>query len=71
MKKAFLVTFSICTRVVIDHNGDESSLDNDLAMVEQARKKIMKYPEDYIGFDNIMVIDEDVECPYKEGEAAN
>lgn len=77
MKKAFLVTFSVRTRVVADvpegFNPDDIDFSNKPqavafdAMVAEARQHILSNPESYLCADNIEVGDgivDDDECPY-------
>ena len=77
MKKAFLVTFSVRTRVVavvpegfnpddIDFSDKPQAVAFD-AIVEKARQNILSDPESYLCADNIEVGDgivDDNECPY-------
>lgn len=76
-KKAYLVTFTTTTRVVVDvpenfdvHNcnllvvGHEKAWDS---IVKEARDNILENPECYLYDDNVEV-NEDEECPYGEYE---
>lgn len=56
-KKAYLVTFSITTRVVAEE-------DDDYAIDQAAVERILEEPSGYICRDNITEVDEDIECPY-------
>ena len=71
-KKAFLTTFVVMTRVVVDvpedfdvHNcitkEHEDAWDS---IVKEARENILVNPEGYICGDNVDEIQEDKECPY-------
>lgn len=57
-KKAYLVYFSIGTRVIA-----EDELENN-ELIIKARNKILKDPGDYICGDNCDSVEEDTECPY-------
>lgn len=65
-KKAFLVTFNICTRVVADCGNDENPL-NDREkykeIVKEASDRILSDPEAYLDWDNADV-DTDKDMPY-------
>lgn len=58
MKKAYLVTFNPCTRVVVDENATDAEI------TEAAREKIIAKPDEYISEENLVAIDYDKECPY-------
>ena len=72
MKKAYLVTFTTTTRVVVDvpeeFNPNDCNLileEDDKAydsIIREARENILENPENYIYGDNAE-IEEDVECP--------
>lgn len=77
MKKAFLVTFSVRTRVVADvpegFNPDDIDFSDTPqavafdALVAEARENVLLYPEGYLCGDNVEPGDgiiEDDECPY-------
>ena len=74
MKQAFLVTFSVRTRVIADvpQGFDPNNVDfNDKpqavafdAIVAEGRKHIMENPEGYLDGDNIDCIDFDDDMPY-------
>lgn len=69
MKKAFLVRFEPTTRVVVDVDFDSAKGIPDEVwdkVSEEARKKILGNPADYIILDNIGDLKEDTECPYSE-----
>lgn len=71
-KKAFLTTFIIMTRVVVDVPEDFDAYncatkeheDAWYSIVKEARENILVNPEGYICGDNIDEIKEDKECPY-------
>lgn len=56
-KKAYLVTFSITTRIVAEE-------DNDYEIDQAAIQRVLENPSGYICRDNITEVDEDTECPY-------
>lgn len=72
-KKAFLVTFEVTTRVIVDVPEEFNPIDYNLirekdaqafnAIIKQARDNILKVPEYYIYRDNAEIT-EDIECPY-------
>lgn len=77
MKKAYLVTFTTTTRVVVDIPEDfnpnkcnliikehEEAYDS---IIKEARENILENPEGYLCWDNAE-IEEDTECPYGEFE---
>ena len=68
-KKAFLVDFSVRTRVVVnlpERKKETTELnDNDVDIIASAaRDKILSDAKDYICPDNLTEINEDFECPY-------
>jgi hypothetical protein len=73
MKKAYLVTFTTTTRVVVDipegFNPNNCNLvikEHEEAydsIIREARENILENPENYIYGDNAE-IEEDIECPY-------
>lgn len=73
-KKAYLATFVIMTRVVVDVPEDFDVNNCNLvieehaeawdSIVKEARKNILENPKGYICGDNIDEIEEDKECPY-------
>lgn len=73
MKKAYLVTFEVCTRVVVDvpENFDsdncnlviEENAVADETIIQKARENILNDPTNYLNGDNVLYA-EDVECPY-------
>jgi hypothetical protein len=65
-KKAYLVEFSITTRVVIDSNKDPNEDDYVFEdIVCKARTSMLKDGiAFYINGDNVSMIEEDTECPY-------
>ena len=72
-KKAYLVTFTTTTRVVVDIPEDFNPNDCNLiikeheeaydSIIEKARENILEDPGNYIYGDNAE-IEEDTECPY-------
>lgn len=74
MKKAFLVTFEVTTRVIADVPEDFDPKNTNLAIekfaiaddaiTEKARQNILEEPEGYIVSDNMTGYEEDTECPY-------
>lgn len=64
-KKAFLVTFSTMTRVIVDV-ADETLEDKEdfNKVVREAREKISLDVADYLTEDNCYEAKLDVECPY-------
>ena len=73
-KKAFLVEFAPCTRVIVDvpdgfdpnnvnlvRESDKNAFD---AIVRAARGKITLNAANYLDGDNLSEIVEDVECPF-------
>ena len=76
-KKAYLVTFTTTTRVVVDvpedfdvNNYNLVIKEHEIAwdsIVKEARENILENPECYLYGDNVEVI-EDEECPYGEYE---
>lgn len=72
-KKAFLVSFSPMTRVIVDMEGTEDEILDDpykyAEIVRTARAQIIEHGiADYLNGDNIDEIKEDTECPYMEEE---
>lgn len=72
-KKAFLVSFSPTTRVVVDVEGTEEEILDDsykwAEIVRTARAHIIENGiEFYLNGDNVDEIKEDTECPYTEEE---
>lgn len=65
MKKAFLVEISPMTRVVVDIDGKTNDEIVELA-TEEAIKKILANPSQYIIQDNFSLVKADTECPYNE-----
>jgi hypothetical protein len=64
-KKAFLVSFSPMTRVVIDTDKNPNECDYTFGqVVSQARDQIREDISDYINGDNVDFIEEDDDCPY-------
>lgn len=67
MKKAFLVNFSITTRVEVDVPEDFNEYDSDSngfeEVVAEARDNILEKPMNYLYEENVE-IREDTECPY-------
>ena len=72
-KKAYLVTFTTTTRVVVDIPENFSPNNCNLvikeyeeaydSIIREARENILENPENYIYGDNAE-IEEDIECPY-------
>jgi len=58
MKKAYLVTFQPCTRVIVDENADQETI------IEAARRQICNAPADHILEENFTALDEDQDNPY-------
>jgi hypothetical protein len=77
VKKAFLTTFIITTRVVVDVPEDFDVNNCNLiikehedawdSIVKEAKENILENPEGYLCWDNAEV-EEDTECPYGEYE---
>ena len=77
MKKAYLVTFEITTRVVADVNDgfdpNNCNLINENddkdwnSVLNGAMKNISSDPEGYLCNENVLSVMDDTECPY-EGE---
>lgn len=68
MKKAYLVTYSICTRVIVD-SGNHGHPDDEISAHLKAKSKLQAegseiFTDRFI-YDNAEV-SEDVECPYDE-----
>ena len=73
VKKAFLVTFEVTTRIVADVPEEFNPIDCNLitkkyaqafdTIIKQARNNILEVPENYIYADNAKIA-EDIECPY-------
>lgn len=57
MKEAYLVTFSICTRVTPDSDSEHD-------IIEAAKEKIISNAGEYVITDNVERIIPDKECPY-------
>lgn len=70
MKKAFLVSFDVMTRVVIDvpEGASVEDIENDDKLfdqlVSQARDHVLEDPFNYLCGDNLSETQEDEECPY-------
>ena len=74
MKKAYLVTFNVCTRVTADVpegfdpnnvnllKSEELKTFSDI--IDDARKRIVNSPYMYLCDDNIEECEEDLETPY-------
>lgn len=58
MKKAYLVTFAPCTRVVVDESATEDQI------TEAAYNNIQGNILEYLSLENILAIDEDKTMPY-------
>lgn len=64
-KAAYLVSFFITTRVVVDVSNTSLEDDDDfIKVIEAARLNILKHPESYINGDNCESTDLDEESPY-------
>ena len=67
MKKAFLVTFTVTTRVEQDVPGDfnpEDSYSKTFEfLMKDARNNILDEPYNYLHVENAEIV-EDTECPY-------
>jgi hypothetical protein len=70
MKKAYLVTLSITTRVVVDVPEDNcnAAVPEDCkscdSILSEAAKHIKDDPDGYLIWDNVDEVVEDTECPY-------
>lgn len=69
MKKAFLITFDVCVRVVADvpegyQPGRDDMSENFDKLVKTAREKIVANAEDILCGDNVTEAWEDTEMPY-------
>lgn len=75
MKKAYLVTFNVCTRVTVDvPEGFDPNNVNLLkpeqhaayyAIVDDAANRVVKNPKAYLCWDNVWDnVEEDLETPY-------
>lgn len=74
MKKAYLVTFSITTRVIADVSKEFDPNNSNLiipenheyysGIISEAAKHVIDCPEGYLSWDNIDDVSEDTECPY-------
>lgn len=62
MKKAFLVDFSVRTRVIVDLDG-KTKEEIDDAAIAAARQNILSDAGNYIIGDNCTGIEPDEECP--------
>jgi hypothetical protein len=76
-KKAYLITYSITTRVVVDDEGipsgktEKGKLSEDDIMWQahtEALAKIEQDPDGYIVLDNVTEFEEDTEMPYGQDE---
>ena len=70
MKKAFLATFEVTTRVIVDTDADGISDEVWEKIGEVATKKILSNPTDYIHLDNLGEVMEDTEVPYNDTDRA-
>lgn len=66
-KKAFLVTLSPMTRVVVDTNGLTEDEAKDEA-IRVAIHKMWRFYTQYLSWENLDEIREDLECPAENGE---
>ena len=69
MKKAILVGFAIQTRLIIDTDDLDSTMNSVAgvdAICKAAREKIGKEPENYLCGDNCDILEEDIEVPAQE-----
>lgn len=69
MKKAYLVDFNVCTRVIVDPDDPRirsKEIFKDI-IIAHAHKKVMKDISSRLLQDNAE-INEDLEVPYEEGE---
>lgn len=65
MKKAYLVEFALCTRIVLTEE-EETSPDREAIMVQKARANILQQADCYLCGDNVTMVEEDTEVPYNE-----
>lgn len=65
-KKAYLIEFTITTRIILDSENDPNENEDLFAeTVNIARTQILENGvTDYIHGDNVSLIEEDIECPY-------
>lgn len=73
MKKAYLATFSITTRVVVDVEENElkqRGIPDSLydKIIDEARDKILSNADSYVSYDNADIVREDLECPFNPNE---
>ena len=61
MKIAKLVSCSLMTRVIVEENATEDEV------IRTSKHRFINIVNDSLG-DNIETIEEDIECPYEEGE---
>ena len=67
MKRAFLVSFSPMTRVVIDvENEEDLSEDEQFEAMKVAREQIRDGFYDYFSMDNIEEVKPDIDCPFPD-----
>lgn len=64
MKKAFLVDIYVRTRIISDIPEEEPNEKTMDEIAQKAIEKILKSPSEYIITDNVMEIEDDLECPY-------
>lgn len=62
-KKAYLVTFEVCTRVVVDVTNLKTLDQVEDTAITQAVGKILRNPGGYIINENCGVVVPDYECP--------
>ena len=65
MKRAYLVEYSIITRVLVDVEDEElNDIEEELKVISAAEDNIRYSISDYLCSDNIASIELDVQCPY-------
>lgn len=70
MKKAVLVTLSVCTRVIVDVDDDNKLSENEEQYaIEQAIDNVASNPYAYLTGDNLEKIEEDTEVPFGKGNS--
>ena len=68
MKKAVLVTLSVCTRVIVDVDDENKLSENEEQYaIEQAIDNVASDPYAYLTGDNLEKIEEDTEVPFGKG----
>ena len=68
MKKAVLVTLSVCTRVIVDVDEENKLSENEEKYaIEQAIDNVASDPYGYMTNENLEKIEEDTEVPFGKG----